>query len=96
MVVPLGRIVWARSATKHRVSKSRSRFVIEHCGWTFEVPPMRGTSASRVVFLGDDAEGCPLEVMAVKLEDGDLLVIHAMEIRERYRPLYEEAKEWRI
>jgi hypothetical protein len=34
--------------------------------------------------------------MAVELEDGDLYVIHAMDLRERYRPQYEEAKRWRV
>lgn len=48
------------------------------------------------MFLGDDADGVALEVMAVELEDGDLYVIHAMGLREQYRPQYEEAKRWRI
>jgi hypothetical protein len=30
--------------------------------------------------------------MAVQLADGDLLVIHAMALRDRYRPHYEEAE----
>jgi hypothetical protein len=29
--------------------------------------------------------------MAVELEDGDLLVIHAMPLRKKYRTKYEEA-----
>ena len=45
--------------------------------------------------LGDDGAGIPLEVMAVELEVGTLYVIHAMDLRERYRPQYEEAKRWR-
>jgi len=48
------------------------------------------------VFLGDDEDGQPLEVVAVELDDGGLLVIHAMDMQERYRPLYEEAKRWQI
>ncbi len=39
--------------------------------------------------------GVPLEVMAVELEDGGLLVIHAMPLRDRYRMQYEEARKWR-
>jgi hypothetical protein len=50
-----------------------------------------GASAKRL--RGD---GAALEVMAVELEGGDLYVIHAMDLRERYRPQYEEAKRWRI
>lgn len=89
---------WARAATKHRISRERSRHVIEHCGLRFDQEPpgdsAEGTSP-RLVFLGDDADGIALEVMAVELEDGSLLVIHAMALRDRYREQYEEAKKWR-
>jgi hypothetical protein len=33
--------------------------------------------------------------MAIELEHGHLLVIHAMPLRRRYREQYEEAKKWR-
>lgn len=69
--------------------------MIEHCGLVFRIPPPEGQVDERLLFLGDDEEGVPLEVMAVELEDDDLLVIHAMEIRERYRSAYEEARRWR-
>jgi len=89
---------WARAATKHRVSRERSRYVIEHCGLRFEQdPPVDAPekASARFVFLGDDEEGAALEVMAVELEDGALLVIHAMPLRDRYQKQYEEAKKWR-
>jgi hypothetical protein len=38
--------------------------------------------------------GQALEVMAVELENGDLLVIHAMPIRRKCREEYEEASKW--
>jgi hypothetical protein len=91
-------LTWARSATRHRISHERSRYVIEHCGLVFEKdPPASGPARAepRLVYLGDDADSVPLEVMAVELDDGSLLVIHAMPLRERYRDQYEEAKEWR-
>ena len=90
---------WTRSATKHRVSRARTLYVIERCGLRFEQPAPSGTPAeasARLVYLGDDADGIALEVMAVELEDGSLLVIHSMLLRERYRAQYEEAKRWRI
>ena len=90
------KIRWARSATKHGVAQERSAFVIEHCGLLFHVPPPAGRVDERLMFLGDDEDGVALEVMAVELEDGDLYVIHAMDLRDRYRPQYEEAKRWRI
>ena len=89
------KIRWARSATKHRVARARSRFVVEHCGLVFRVPPPKGQVDERLLFLGDDRDGIALEVMGVELAEG-LLVIHAMGLRPRYRSQYEEAKRWRI
>ena len=89
---------WARAATKHRISRERSRYVIEHCGLRFEEGAPAGSPAgadSRVVLLGDDADGVALEVMAIELEEESLLVIHAMPLRDRYQEQYEEAKKWR-
>lgn len=89
---------WARAATRHRVSRERSRYVIEHCGLRFDQEPPADSpdnDSLRLVFLGDDESGVALEVMAVELEDEGLLVIHAMPLRERYRVHYEEARRWR-
>ena len=89
---------WARSATKHRISRERSRYVIEKCGLWFEQSPPAGAPAGddpRLVYLGDDTDGVAVEVMAIELKDGSLLVIHAMPLRDRYREHYEEAKKWR-
>ena len=86
---------FARSALKHRVARSRILHVIGHL--RFEQSPPAGGPAGqtvRLVYLGDDAAGIALEVMAVELSDGDLLVIHAMPLREKYRAQYKEAKQW--
>ena len=88
---------WARSASKHRIARERVHHVIEHAGLRFEQPPPVGAPAgaeARLVYLGDDGEGVALEVMAVELDDGSLLVIHAMRLRAKYREQYEEAKRW--
>lgn len=45
----------------------------------------------RVLYLGDDATGRPLEVIAVE-ESDRLVVIHAMDLRDKFRTLYEEGK----
>lgn len=90
---------FARSASKHRVSRNSIRYVIEHCGLHFKQPAPTGGPADRdprLVFLGDGPDGEPLEVMAVELSGGQLLVIHAMELREHYREQYEEAQKWRV
>ena len=92
------KLEWARAATRHRISRERSRYVIEHCGLRFDQEPPAGSPedvSPRLVFLGDDVDGVALEVMAVELEDDSLLVIHAMPLRDRYRPQYEETKRWR-
>jgi hypothetical protein len=94
-----GVIKFARSATRHRVSRERSRYVIEHCGLRFkESPPPsnRAVLDLRLVYLGDDAEGRRLEVIAVETDKDELLVIHAMRLRSKYKPQYEEARKWRL
>jgi hypothetical protein len=86
---------FARSATRHRVSKDSIRHVISNYSVQFEESPpvgKPGARSVRLVHLGDDAKGQALEVMAVKLSDGDLLVIHAMALRDKYKERYEEAK----
>jgi hypothetical protein len=86
---------FARSASRHRVSKESIQRVIAHYVIRFEEPPPAGREGvpdTRLVFLGDDAEGKALEVMAVELPKGGLLVIHAMRLRNKYRQRYEEAK----
>ncbi|MBA3807425.1 MAG: hypothetical protein H0X28_03380 [Solirubrobacterales bacterium] len=91
---------FARSATKHRISKESIRHVIAHCGLSFEEPPPTGPDEGvpdrRLVCLGDDATGRPLEVIAVEGRKDELIVIHAMELRNKYRSQYEEAKKWRL
>ena len=93
------RIVWTAGAAKHGVSEESARYVIEHCGLYFKQPAPphspAGLNASRRVYLGDDQNGVALEVMGVALAPAnDVLVIHAMPLREKYRQQYERAKKW--
>lgn len=86
---------WTRSATKHRISRRRTRFALEHCLLILkEDPPSERPSATapRLVFLGEDSSGTALEVIAVKTDKGNLLVIHAMPLRSRYQDAYEEVR----
>ena len=91
-------IRFARSATKHRISRERCLYVISQCGIQFI---KRRRSESRhgpdkhVLFLGEDLEAVALEVLAAENEEEEFTVIHAMNLRNKYRGLYEEAKEWR-
>lgn len=87
---------FARSATRHRIPKDSIRHVIAHYRIRFEEPPPDTHSAParsmRLVYLGDDDHGRAVEVMAVEGKHGELLVIHAMELRERYRKRYEDGR----
>jgi len=90
---------WTRSATRHRITRERSRYLIEHCGLWFwrranRRPSDFGRRQDRIRFFGDDASGVALEVFAAVLAGEELVVIHAMELRDRNRGLYEEAKRW--
>jgi hypothetical protein len=87
---------FARSATRHRIAKDRIRHVIDNYRVRFKEPPPEEQTARprsmRIVYLGDDSHGRALEVMAVEGERGDLLVIHAMELREKYVKRYEDQR----
>jgi hypothetical protein len=89
---------FARSATRRRIPRTSTRYVIEHCGLHFEQSPppdSAGAGDTRLVFVGDAPEGAALEVMAVELENDELLLIRSMPMLELYRTAYEEAKRWR-
>lgn len=94
--MPEVKLRWARSATKHGIRRAQIRYVVEHSGLRFRVPPPGAGGEERLVYVGDDEEGVPLEVMAIELQSGDLLVIHAMPLRAKYLPFYQEAKKWRV
>lgn len=81
----------ARSSTRHRISRKRSRHVVETTGVVFrEAAPERSPLTDpRLVFLGPDQQGDLLEVMAIETESGGLLIIHAQPIRNRYLELLE-------
>ena len=70
--------------------------MIEHSGLRFRVSPPQGATDERILYLGDDADGVALEVMVVELSSDAMYVIHAMPLRAKYRPQYEEAKKWRL
>ena len=86
---------FARSATRHRISKDRIRHVIANhfVSFPLSAPAARAAgNSTRTVFLGDDAEGVPLEVLTVELDDESALVIHAMRMREKYGDQYRKAR----
>ena len=76
-------IVFRRSAGRHGISPERATFVVERCPCPLYAPDNDADELDRVVFLGPDAGGVPLEVVGIELENGDLVVIHAMRLRRR-------------
>jgi hypothetical protein len=92
------RVQFARSATRHRITKNSIQHVIANYHLRFEEPPPDGARARspRTVYLGDDQDGQALEIMAVQGNQGELLVIHAMKMREKYRRRYEEAEDEQV
>jgi hypothetical protein len=55
------------------------------------VPVHEGLRDAMWMYLGDDATGRALEV-GVFATDELLLVAHVMDLRAKFRPLYEQAK----
>jgi len=91
------RITFARSATRHRISRERSLHVIEHCGIQFVDRYWNRITSSidrKVYFFGNDLEEVALEVVVAESTEEDFKVIHAMELRKRFHALYEEARSW--
>jgi hypothetical protein len=87
---------FARAATRHRVSKESIEYVIANHRVHFEEPPppqKPGSRSTRLVYLGQDANGRVLEIMAIQLPGGSLFVIHAMPLRAKYRAQYEEVEQ---
>jgi hypothetical protein len=78
-----------RSSTRHRISRKRSRYVVESTSVIFKenAPKDSPLKDPRFVFLGPDEDGELLEVMAIENDSGGLLIIHAQRIRDRYMDL---------
>ena len=82
------------SAARHGISVERVRFAIAACPLPlFDPKPEHGPDL--VLFLGPDANGVLLEIVAIELDGGDLVVIHAMRLRKAYLAAYAEVMLWR-
>jgi hypothetical protein len=81
-------IKWTRAATKHRISRDRSGYVVRTTTTILRQPAPADSQAAddRLVFLGADKSDDLLEVVAVETESG-LLIIHAMPMRAKYAEL---------
>lgn len=83
-------IRFTKSARKHRVGRARAVYVVEHA---YAVVRQTGPDQSEVLmFLGDDDMGRALEVGAVEVSEDLLVVIHVMDLPEKFRGSYEQGK----
>ena len=87
-------IRFAPSAFRHGIDEDRARDVIEQCPDPIYEPDAIHSGADRVLFLGPDRRGIPIEVLAIELPNGELVVFHAMRLRSRYRDDYHRVMEW--
>lgn len=88
------RLSWARSATRHRISRKRSLWVIQHAGICME-QGVGSDGDPLLYFFGDDEDDRPLEVAGAESPTGRLTVIHSMQLREQFEEQYVEALRWR-
>jgi hypothetical protein len=65
--------------------------VVEHAYAV--VRQTRPDQSEVVMFLGDDDTGRALEVGAVEASEDLLVVIHVMDLREKFRGSYERGKQ---
>ena len=80
------RVVLARSASKHGVSSRDVRHALARAQVVEEV----GEDPLRFLVLGPALGGDLLELVVLVEEDGLILVIHAMKMRQQYRRLLGE------
>ncbi len=85
-------IRFSQSASRHGISQARARYVVEHC--PCPLYSSEEGDEDLIAFFGPDSRGVPLEVIALELADGDLLVIHAMNLRHRYLDDYARVMAW--
>ena len=72
-------------ARKHGVSDEDIRFAYEH--YLYVASLDSEDTLVRVLYLGPDRAGNLLELVAMELDEGGDLVIHAMKMSSRYREL---------
>jgi hypothetical protein len=90
---------FAHSAFRHGITEAQIRHIVDEYGPADSVELVSNPDAVGLLYVGDDRRGVPLEVIgvAIDLEGGehDLLIIHAMPLRLRYRRDYQRIMQER-
>lgn len=81
-------MAFTQSARKHKIGRARVLHVLANPVVVDRIEES-GSPRVRLLILGADHTGRVIEVVAVQ-EDDMLVVIHAMDIRLKFRALYEE------
>ncbi len=76
------------SAARHGIARDRVAYVVAHAQAWLE------QDDDRVLVVGPDQRGIPLEIVVIELAGGELVVIHAMHMRGSYMPLYRQVMRW--
>jgi hypothetical protein len=84
------RVEFTQSSRRHKIGKARVRQVLANPIVVERIVAEQDPRV-RLLILGDDDSGRALEVIAVE-EDEVLVVIHAMDLRPKFRALFEEGK----
>jgi hypothetical protein len=82
-------IRFAESAKRHRISRERARYVLDHHVWAFDV------GDGMTLYLGPDHGGIDLEVGTVRARDGaGVYVVHVMKVRPEFEDEYRSRLPW--
>lgn len=81
-------VEFTQSARRHKIGRARVLQVIAHPVAILHVP-REGPQSERWLVLGVDDTGRELEVILV-IESRTAVVIHAMDLREKFRSYFEE------
>lgn len=84
-------VEFTSSSRRHKVGRARIRQVMADPVAVVRIEE-ESDPRVRLLYLGDDATGRALEVIAVE-ESDRLVVIHAMDLRDKFRTIYEEGKK---